>query len=417
MKDRIQRIRAEIVLLLFLATIISYLNRQVLSVNAPLLRDELGLSNFDYSAIVSSFLIAYTVGQAGSGWIIDRLGTRLGFSLFVIAWSIAGSLHSLATSALTLGICRFFFGLFSAGSWPGSMRAVAEWYPPRDRGSPAGVFGSGTSLGAILAPPLVVLITARWGWRSPFLLAGLLGFVWLVSWWFIYWPPGEHPELTAEERLRAMQGTETGSAATVSWRELLRHKKVWGVILGRMCSDPAWWFFVFWLPEYLTRVRGYSMEMIGLVGWLPYLSCYIGNLGGGFLSNHLIRRGMTVDRARKSILYVSALGMTAALPAYLAVNPVANLALISLATLAFGFWAVNILTVSADVAPAGTVGVITGLGGMGAGIGGMLFTLATGWLVDQVGYFPVFSIATLLPLAAAASVALLVGRIEPLKLE
>lgn len=405
--------RVIIVVLLFLATVINYIDRQVLSVNAPIIRDELGLSNIDYSRIVFAFLLAYTIMLAGSGWILDRLGTRRGFALSIIWWSIAGMMHAGAGSALGFAIFRFLLGMGEAGNWPGAMRAVAEWFPTRSRAAAAGIFGSGTSVGAIIAPPLVVFITLHWGWRAAFLISGAMGFFWLAAWLRVYWPPAEHPGLAPEDRLRLDAETEfSSSAPSVPWTSLFRERKIWGVILARMGADPVWWFYVFWLPEYLTHARGYSLEEIGYFAWIPFLAADIGNVGGGLLSSYLIHRGVSLDRARKAVLYTSAVGMTAALPAVSVSDPVLNLALISLATLSFGSWATNMLTVSADIAPVGSVGSVTGLAGMGAGVGGMLFTLATGWLVDHSGYQPVFITAGLLPLFAAASVAAIIRKIE-----
>jgi ACS family hexuronate transporter-like MFS transporter len=263
---------------------------------------------------------------------------------------------------------------------------------------------------------LVVFITLHWGWRAAFLVTGAMGFFWLMAWLAVYWPPSEHPRLTAEDRQTVTQEVSEVAGPRPSWWLLLRERKVWGAVLGRMGADPAWWFYVFWLPEYLVRARGYSLKQIGYFAWIPFLAADIGNVGGGFLSSYLIRRGMSVDRARKSVLYAGALGMTAALPAVAVQDAAWNLALISLATLSFGAWATNMLTVAADIAPRGAVGSVTGLSSMGAGIGGMTFTLVTGWMVDHFGYRPVFITAGLLPLAAAAAVAFVIRRIEPIQL-
>lgn len=416
MSSSLRRRRVIIVALLFLATVISYLDRQALSVNAPIIRDQLGLSNVDYSRIVFSFLFAYTFMLAGSGWLMDRWGTRRGFAVSIVWWSIAGMLHATARTAVGFSVFRFFLGMGEAGSWPGATRAVAEWFPVRDRASAIGIFGSGTSVGAIVAPPLVVFITLHWGWRATFLITGAMGFFWLIAWLAVYWPPSEHPRLSAQDRHTVTQEVSEVAGPQPSWWLLLRERKVWGAVLGRMGADPAWWFYVFWLPEYLVRARGYSLKQIGYFAWIPFLAADIGNVGGGFLSSYLIRRGMSVDRARKSVLYAGALGMTAALPAVAVQDAAWNLALISLATLSFGAWATNMLTVAADIAPRGAVGSVTGLSSMGAGVGGMIFTLATGWMVDHFGYRPVFITAGLLPLAAAAAVAFVIRRIEPIQL-
>ena len=269
----------------------------------------------------------------------------------------------------------------------------------------------------MVAPPIVVFITLQWGWRASFLVTGAIGFLWLLAWLAIYWPPQEHPRLSTADKETILQEVEPVSRKRPPWRSLLRQRKVWGAILARMGADPTWWFFVFWLPEYLVRARGYTQEQIGYFVWIPFLTAYVGNVGGGFLSSYLIRRGFTVDRARKTVLYASAVGMTTALPAVSVQDPAANLALISCATLSFGAWATNMLTVAADIAPRGAVGSVTGLSSMGAGLGGMTFMLATGWLVDHFGYQPVFVIAGLLPLFAAAAVAFIIRRIEPIVLE
>jgi ACS family hexuronate transporter-like MFS transporter len=416
MRSTIRSKRAVIVALLFLATVISYIDRQVLSVNAPIIREELGLSNVDYSRIVFSFLLAYTFMLAGSGWLMDRWGTRRGFILSIIWWSVAGMLHATARGAAGFAVFRFLLGMGEAGSWPASTRAVTEWFPTRDRASAIGIFGSGTSVGAMVALPIVSFITLQWGWRAAFLITGALGFFWLLAWLTIYWPPQEHPRLSTADKEMILQDVEPVSRERPPWRSLLGQRKVWGAILARMGADPTWWFFVFWLPAYLVDARGYTLEQIGYFGWIPFLTAYIGNVGGGFYSSYLIRRGFTVDRARKTVLYASAVGMTTALPAASVQDPAANLALISFATLSFGAWATNMLTVAADIAPRGAVGSVTGLSSMGAGIGGMTFTLTTGWLVDHFGYRPVFVIAGLLPLCAAAAVAFIIRRIEPIDL-
>ena len=326
-------------------------------------------------------------------------------------------LHATVRGAADFAVFRFLLGMGEAGSWPASTRAVTEWFPSRDRASAIGIFGSGTSVGAMVAPPIVVFITLQWGWRASFLVTGAIGFLWLLAWLAIYWPPQEHPRLSTADKETILQEVEPVSRKRPPWRSLLRQRKIWGAILARMGADPTWWFFVFWLPEYLVRARGYTQEQIGYFVWIPFLTAYVGNVGGGFLSSYLIRRGFTVDRARKTVLYASAVGMTTALPAVSVQDPAANLAFDQLCDLV-------VRSLGDQHAHRGRGHRSPRCSGFGhrsfehgRGSRGMTFMLATGWLVDHFGYQPVFVIAGLLPLFAAAAVAFIIRRIEPIVLE
>jgi ACS family hexuronate transporter-like MFS transporter len=405
----IKDLRWWIATLLFLATLINYIDRQTLSVLAPLLREKFHMSNTDYSRVVFAFLLAYTFMQSGFGRIMDRLGTKRGFSLAIIGWSVAALLHAGVNSTFQLGICRFLLGAGEAGNWPGAVKAIAEWFPAKSRALAIGFFNSGSSLGAVIAPPVVAWIALHWGWRAAFLLTGLLGFLWLIAWLVFYYSPQAHPLITAGElefigagRATAVGEVGAPARAAAPWGSLLRYRQVWGLVLSRMLADPVWWFYVFWLPEYLSRERHFSLQMIGYFAWIPFLTADAGNFLGGWLSGYLIRRGRPVLASRTTVMLVSAATMLAGIPAVLTENAFVALALISLATLAYSCWAANVLTLPADLFPHDRVASVSGMSGTGGATGGMIFTLITGFVLDRFSYLPIFVAAGLMPLAAAA---------------
>jgi len=396
-----------IVSLLFLATVINYVDRQTLSVLAPVLREQFHMSNTDYSRIVFAFLLAYMIMQSGSGRLMDKLGTRVGMTLTVGWWSVAAMLHAAANSVLSFGMFRFLLGMGEAGNWPGGVKAVSEWFPPKERAFATGFFNSGSTFGAIIAPPLVTWIALRWGWQPAFLMTGALGFLWVVLWLLFYRSPQDHPWLGERERAYILEGQkedDATSATTVRWRDLLHYREMWGLVLARMTADPVWWFYVFWLPEYLKRDRNFSMTMIGYFAWIPFLTADIGCLVGGWISGRLIRRGWPVLKARKAVMSVSMVLMLSGIPAVLIDSPAAAIALISLATFSYSCWAPNILTLPADIFPKGIVASASGLSGTGAALGGMLFTLVIGKVVDHFSYVPVFVAAGVMPLVALSFV-------------
>ena len=391
--------------LLFLATLINYVDRQCLSVLAPVLRDEFAMSNTDYARVVSAFMLAYIIGQTASGRLMDWLGTRAGFALCMIWWSAAAMLHGLARSALHLGVFRFLLGLAQAGNWPGGVKAVSEWFPLRERAFAVGLFNSGSTMGAMVAPPLVAALALAFGWRPAFMITGATGFLWLVAWLAIYRAPERHPWLSPQEFELIQSGrAATTVARSVRWVSLLRQKPVWGLVLGRMLADPVWWFYVFWLPEYLKRERQFSLAMIGYFAWIPFLAAVLGCLAGGAVSGRLVQRGYDTIRARKAVMLACALLMMSGIPAVTVPGAWAAIALISVATFAYQAWGSNILTLPADLFPPAVVASVSGLSGTGAATGGMAFTLLTGYLVDRFSYTPVFVAAGLMPLAAFAIV-------------
>ena len=373
--------------LVFLATVINYLDRQSLSVAAPVIIEQFRLSNVEYSRIIFAFMLAYTITNGISGPFIDRLGTKLGYTLCIGWWSIAAMLHSVARGAFSFGAYRFLLGMGEAGNWPAAVKVVAEWFPPEERALASGIFNSGSAIGAVVAPPLVAWIILKSGWQSAFAMVGAVGLIWLVIWAFVYRTPASAHGAIARQ--------------PVPFRSLLRTRWVGQFTASKIFSDPAWYFYIFWFPQYLRRARGFDMAAIGKFAWIPFLTAGAGNLLGGACAAALINRGVGVIRARKISVMLFAALMTSAIPAVLVSNAFVSIGLISLATLGYCGALANMLAMPADRFPGGTVGSVWGIASMGAGFGGMVFSLVTGWVVDHYSYIPVFVGFGIAPLVSA----------------
>lgn len=371
--------------LAFLATLINYLDRQTLSVAAPVLREQFHMSNVSYSRVVFAFLLAYTIMNGVSGPLIDRLGTRLGYALCIAWWSGAAVLHSFATGAWSLGVARFLLGAGEAGNWPAAVKIVAEWFPERERALASGIFNSGSAAGAILAPPIVAWILLRAGWQYAFAAVGAAGFLWLALWLPIYRNP---PALSPENRLPPAPG---------AWA-LFRTRFVWSFTLAKVFLDPVWYFYIFWFPEYLKNARHFNMADIGAYGWIPFLVAGSGNILGGLLSGALIQRGLAAPRARKVSISFFAILMMAAIPAVLAPSAAVSIVWVSVAMTGYTGSLASLLALPGDIFPANAVASVYGLASMGSGFGGMVFTLLTGWVVENYSYTPVFIGFGLIPL-------------------
>ena len=412
-KERHPLFRWWVISLLFFVTVLNYVDRQTLSVLAPLIREEFGMSNQDYSYILMSFQLAYLVAQSGSGVIFDRIGTRWGFSLIFLWWSLATVMHGWAQGVKSFAIFRFMLGAGEAGNWPGGIKAIAEWFPPRQRSFAMGIFNSGSSTGALIAPPLIAWVTLRYGWRMAFVIVGSVGLVWLVLWL------GTYPRIAPKQQSYREEGSEVGVAALrvdtpkIPWLQLLRYRQVWGLVLARFLADPIWWFYVFWLPSYLSSERGLSLLEIGALAWIPFLAGDAGCLLGGGIGSLLMRLGWSADKARRGVMVTSALLMS---PAALVVHVESlaiSIALISLATFAHQSWSTNMLTLPADFFPSNVVASVSGLSGTGAAFGGFVFTYLTGFLVDNYSYEPVFALAAIFHPIAAVVLFLVGGRVKP----
>lgn len=384
--------------LAFFATAINYVDRQALSVAAPVLIDQFHMSNVAYSRVLFAFLLSYTIMNAVSGSLIDRLGTRVGYALCIAWWSVSCLLHAFTTGAVSLGIFRFLLGMGEAGNWPAALKVVAEWFPERERALASGLFNSGSAVGAIIAPPLVALIIFRFGWPSAFVLVGLLGFIWLIFWLKIYRAPAQSRGATLLPPPKA--------------GPLFKTRFVWSFTLSKIFMDPVWYFYIFWFPEYLRRARHFDMSQIGEYAWIPFFVAALSNILGGFVSGWLIRRGMPITIARKTAVTFFAIWMMAAIPAVLVHSVWLSIGFVSIAMAGYTGSLANMLALPTDVFERNAVASVYGLASMGSGFGGMLFSLITGWLVDHFSYTPVFIGFGLMPLLCALILWVVMGSIR-----
>ena len=408
---KIPHLRWVIAAMLFLATTINYVDRTALSIVSVDVRREFRLDEQDYSHIVTLFMLAYAIMYAGSGYIIDRLGTKAGFSVFIFTWSIAQMLHAATVGKWSLGACRFLLGLTEPGNWPAAAKAVAEWFPARQRALGVGIFNAGSSIGSAIAPPMVAFLTAAYGWRTSFVVTGALGLVWLVLWWILYNPPQKNRWLRPEEMPQIEPQVATPGAARPDWKRVIRMRECYSLILARFFTDPVIYFIIFWLPEYLRRERGFDLAMVGKYAWVPFIFGDIGYMLGGWLSGRLMRAGWTLPRARKFVMLLGACCMPVAM--FAPFVPAAWMAIGATCFVTFGhaFWVANIQTLPTDLFKGSEIGTATGFSGMGGAIGGVLANLGTGYIVSNFSYAPIFLMAGLMhPLSAVIIYKLLPDR-------
>lgn len=395
MTRRIPHLRWGIAGLLFLSTVINYIDRQTLSVLAPVLTRELGLSDLEYSRVLTSFLAAYTVMYVGSGFLVDRWGARLALAAFIAWWSVANMAHALVAGVWSLGVLRFLLGLGESGNFMAAFRVVSEWYPAKERALVHGLIQGGAAIGAILTPPLVTWIYSLYGWRPAFVITGALGLVWLVLWLLLYHPPHQHPRITDAERA-LVPAEPSAKEDGVSWRQLVRYPQLWGLLLARFISDPVWWFYLFWLPKYLVEQRGFTMVEMGMLAWIPYLCADIGALCGGWLSGRSVALGRSALSARLRVMLPCALIMPVSLAIHQTPSKALTLALIGLVTFAHMAWKTNQNTLTNDLFPKHLIGATSGLLAFGTGLGGTLFVWLTGHVVQGFGYGAIFVLMGLL---------------------
>jgi MFS transporter, ACS family, hexuronate transporter len=405
---KIPRLRWIVALLLFFATTINYADRLTLSLVSTDMRHQFHMTEQDYGDVVTLFLIAYAIMYAASGYIVDRLGTRRGFAVFVFVWSVAAMGHGLATGKWSLAGWRFLLGLGEPGAWPAAAKAVAEWFPPRLRALGMGIFNAGSSVGSALAPPVVTWLTIRYGWPAAFYFTGALGLVWLAVWLFIYQPPDRNRWLRADEYAAMKVGiappqpaVAVGGTRVDFWRVVRRRESV-TLIVARFFTDPVIYFVIFWLPEYLRKERGFNLEMVGKYAWVPFVFGGVGYLVGGWLSGALMRRGWTLPGARKLAMLMGVVMMPCAIAAPFV--PAAWMAIAATCMVAMGhaFWVANLQTLPADLFPIRETGTVMGVSGCGGAIGGALANWGTGWVVAHFSYAPIFLLAGLMhPLSMA----------------
>ena len=390
-----------ILTMVFLATVLNYITRQTLSIVAPELRERYGIGDEGYGMIVSSFMIAYTIMNGISGVMIDKLGSKVGYAVIMAWWSLAGVAHALVRGVMGFAACRFLLGAGEAGNWPAGVKVVAEWFPPKDRALAGGIFNSGSAIGAIISPPLVVWLALHFGFKGVFVVTGLFGFVWLSVWWFVYRPHPGTPEVTAKN-----------ARPVPIWR-LLRTKFVTMFALSNVCMDACWFFYVFWIPKFLSSKFNYTLAEIGKTAWIPFVTAGLGNLAGGFVTRWLINGGASVPKARKISCTIFACMMPSAFPAIMASDPKVAIAWISVATFGYCGFCTNGLAFPADVFPSRLSATVYGLAAMGTGIGGTVFGWLTGWMVQNYGYGPAFVTYGILPIIGLLIVLLFLGPLTP----
>jgi MFS transporter, ACS family, aldohexuronate transporter len=405
--------------LLFLSTVINYIDRQTLSVLAPILKEEFRWSNSDFALIVIAFRIAYAFGQTASGRFLDRVGTRAGLSLTVAFYSAVAILTSLASGLRSFAFFRFFLGLGESANWPGATKAVAEWFPRRESGWAVALFDSGSSIGGALAPFIVLAVHQATGsWRPAFVITGVLGLLWIPLFRWLYRPPEEHPRISEQELMdilanRASLGTagESAAAPPLGYRTLLTLKQTWGIVIGKALTDPVWFFITDWFAIYIVS-RGFKLEQSLLAFWVPFLAADLGNFFGGGVSSALIQRGWRVGAARKAVVVFGALGMLMLIPAIYVDSLGWIAACFAIATFSYAALSTMILNLPADLYPTRSVASVSGLGGTAAGIGTIAATYATGVVADRYSFEPILIGASIVPLLAMAAVLVLVRNDE-----
>jgi ACS family hexuronate transporter-like MFS transporter len=429
--------------LLFLATTINYVDRQIIGILKPTLVAEFGWQDERiYAAIVFTFQLAYAIGLLLAGRVIDTLGTRLGFVIAVVVWSIAAIAHAgadrlpwlrlptinldattglsvvlLAGPAAGFALVRFFLGLGEAGNFPASIKTIAEWFPKKERALATGIFNSGTNVGALLTPLIVPWVTLRWGWQWAFVATGLTGFFWVAWWMRVYRPPEDQPRVSPAE-LAYIRSDPAERITPIRWAKLLPHRQTWAFALGKFMTDPIWWLYLFWIPDFLNRNHGLDLKSIGLPLVVIYLVADVGSIGGGWLSSWLIRRGWTINSARKTTMLLCALAVVPIVFAARASNLWVAVGLVSIAAAAHQGWSANLFTLASDMFPRRAVGSVVGLGGMSGAVGGMLIAVVVGEVLQRTGsYVPILVIAGCAYLSALGVIQLLTPSLTPPNLD
>ena len=418
---KVKGLRWLMVGLIFLATVINYIDRQTVSVLKTSISQDLGLSNADYAAVQNSFLLFYGVSQMVSGRLYDLIGTRLGFVFSIVVWSCAALAHATARTASSFAVFRAMLGFGEAGNWPGAAKVVGEWLPVQERALGMGIFNTGAAVGGALSPPLIAWLATVYGWRMTFVVTGALGFAWLALWLVCFQTPARQSLVTDAERAHILNGAQAGAASGPAWRpgwlQLLRYRQTWAVVMGRFITDPIWWLYVFWLPSYLQEARGLSLQQVGQSAWVPFLAGGVGALSGGYASGALIARGWTVDRARKAVMIAGALLTPAGILAMRASDPYVCLGWMAVVLFGVQVWVNNLQTLPSDFFPNTAVGSVFGLGGAAAALASILFTWGTGHIVDSFGYTPVFLAAGVMGPLGLVVTLWLSGRIHMVAVE
>lgn len=404
-------------LLLFAATV-NYMDRQVIALLKPTLQVQFGWTDVGYSNIVLAFQFAYAIGLLFAGKLIDKLGTRRGFSIAVFLWSLAAMAHAAASSVMQFAVARFSLGLGESGSFPASIKAVAEWFPKRERALATGLFNSGTNIGAMVTPLVVPWLTYRFGWRMAFIATGGLGFVWILCWLAIYRRPQDDRRVSASElaHIESDPGDPQNKDG-IPWQELLSLRQTWALALGKFFTDPIWWVYLFWMPDFLSRSLGLNLAGMRLPLFVIYTGASVGSISGGWLSSSLLKRGWTLNSSRKTALLVCALAVTPIVLAARSGNAWLAISLIALAAGAHQGWSANLYTLASDMFPRSAVGSVVGFASTAGAIGGMLVAKAVGYILQGTGsYVAVFLLAGSAYLVALCFIQALAPRLKPVEL-
>jgi len=409
-------IRWWICALLFFATTINYIDRQVFAILAPQLQTEIGWSEIEYGYIVTAFQLSYAIGLLLVGKLIDFLGTKKGFILSIIVWSLAAMSHALARTPIGFGVARLALGIGESGNFPAAIKTISEWFPRKERALATGIFNSGSNIGAIVAPLLVPIIALNFGWQAAFIITGLLGFIWLFFWLRLMKRPEEHPGINAAELDLIKADTEENLEKPTSIWKIIRTRKVWAIAIGKFLTDPIWWFFLYWLPKFLNTTYGLKLDKIGLPLIVTYLIADVGSIGGGWLSSHFLKMGWSINAARKTTLLICAILVV---PIYWA-SGIDDLwpavILIGLGMAAHTGWSANMYTLATDFFPKKDMGTVVGFIGMAGAVGGMLMASATGHLLEATGSYKIlFVIAASMYGIALMIIHLLVPNIDAVK--
>lgn len=400
--------------LLFFATTINYIDRQILGILAPDLQKVIGWSESEYGYIVTAFQTAYALGLLLFGRFIDKYGTRVGYLVAISVWSMAAMAHAAVRTAFGFGVARFGLGLGESGNFPSAIKAVAEWFPKRERALATGIFNAGCNVGAVIAPAVVPWITVTFGWPAAFLATGAIGFLWVIFWLLLYEVPEKKKSLSPAELAHILSDPAEPVPERIGWLSLLRHRQTWAIVIGKFLTDPIWWFYLYWLGKFLNARFGLTLIKLGLPLVAVYALADVGSVGGGWVSSALIKKGGTVSRSRKAVMLACALLVVPVMAA----NQVSGLwtavLLIGLAAGAHQAWSANIFTFASDMFPKQAVGSVTGLGGMAGAFGGMLFSTLAGHILEWTGsYFVLFVISGSAYLVALGIIQLLVPRLAP----
>jgi ACS family hexuronate transporter-like MFS transporter len=387
-------VRWTVCAMLFAATSINYMDRQVIAILKPTLQHSIGMTEVNYAYIVDAFQIAYAIGLLAAGRLIDKLGTRIGYMLMMAVWSLSAMGHALASTVLEFGFARFFLGLGESGNFPAAIKTVAEWFPQKERSLATGIFNSGANVGAILAPAIVPWVTLHWGWRAAFLTTGIFSGLWMFWWFRNYRQPANHPTLTGEELRHIYEEAAADVGPSIPWRRLLRCRQTWGFSIAKFLTDPIWWFYLFWLPSYFSAKFNLNLSHLGLPLIVVYNVSAIGSIGGGWLPSPFRRLGFSHTYARlAAMLFCACL----VVPIYTVGNAKSEwtaIALISIAAGAHQGWSANLFTTSSDMFPRSAVGAVVGIGGMAGAVGGAVFSFFAGHILQLThSYASLFGVA------------------------